>query len=282
MAFICGNLKIKRYALILLCLITVLIGILSGCADNSNQQSTTSGMPYFPVSTEKSGMEALATGTLILEDGYLRLSKSYSDDTSLIIWPVGYSLEKENDEVRILDEDGNVVARVGDNISAGGGEVGKGIVEKYIGEHLPGDCIGPFWLSNVIWINENSGQPSTTQSATSETSYFPVSTGEYKSYPDALATGTLILEDGYLRISPTYSDDTFLVIWPVGYSLEKENDEVRILDEDGNVVARVGDNISAGGGEVGKGIVEKYIGKHLPGDCEGPYWLSNVIWINEN
>jgi hypothetical protein len=100
-------------------------------------------------------MEALATGTLILKDGYLRLSMSYSDDTSLIIWPVRYSLEKENDEVRILDEDGNVVAHVGDNIAAGGGEVEKGIVEKFIDKHLPDDCEGPYWLSNVIWINEN-------------------------------------------------------------------------------------------------------------------------------
>ncbi len=173
MYFLCGNQKIKKIVLILTCIIMGLIGMSSGCDNNSNQSSTiqsttsatqsttsttqsaTSETPYFPVSTEKSGMDALATGILILEDGYLRLSKSYSDDTSLIIWPVGYSLEKENDEVRILDEDGNVVAHVGDNISAGGGEVNKEIAEKYTGKSLPDDCEGPYWLSGDVSITEN-------------------------------------------------------------------------------------------------------------------------------
>ncbi len=87
MFFIFGNLKIKKYALILICIITGLMVMLSGCVYDSNQlsttqsttsatqsitttiQSKTSGMPYFPVANEKSGMEALAKGILILEDG---------------------------------------------------------------------------------------------------------------------------------------------------------------------------------------------------------------------
>jgi hypothetical protein len=138
------NMRNRKLMAAFICLVLVLICIIPGC---SSDESSTS---YFPVAGGKSGMEALATGVLIIDDDYLRLSPSYSDDTYLIIWPRGYSLDTEGDEIRILDEDGNVVAMVGDNISAAGGEVDIGIVKKYIGESLPGDCNGPFWLASEV------------------------------------------------------------------------------------------------------------------------------------
>jgi hypothetical protein len=144
------NISVSRKSILLF--VSMMLALLLVSSSCYSAQSDT---PYFPVLRGKVGMEALATGMLILEDGYLRLSPSYSDDNFLIIWPKGYSLDKNGDEIRILDEEGQVVARVGDNISAGGGEVGKGIVEKFIDKHLPDDCEGPYWLSNVIWINEN-------------------------------------------------------------------------------------------------------------------------------
>jgi hypothetical protein len=97
---------------------------------------------------------------------------------------------------------------------------------------------------------------------------------------EALATGTLVLEDGYLRLSTSYSNDTYLIIWPKGYSVEKEGDEIMILDEDGRGVSVVGDTISAGGGEM-KNLCNLWlIGVFLPLACEGPYWVSNEITAN--
>lgn len=122
----------------------------------SGSYSDESDTPYFPVARGETGMESLATGTLVLEDGYLRLSTTYSDDNYLIIWPNGYSLDMEGDEIKILDEDGQVVARVGDNISVAGGEDGWISCCIVLGRLLPFNCDCPYWVANDVWITDNA------------------------------------------------------------------------------------------------------------------------------
>ncbi len=127
----------------------LLLYMLSGC------YSDESGAPYFPVikNEPQGSFLALAEGTLVLEDGYLRLSKFYSDTTDLIIWPYGYSLNVEGDDIQIINGNGQIVAHVGDNISVGGGEVPLIVVCKNIGALLPYDCEGPYWLANDVLVN---------------------------------------------------------------------------------------------------------------------------------
>jgi hypothetical protein len=43
---------------------------------------------------------------------------------------------------------------VGDKIKVGGGEVPVEIVEKYIGQQLPDDCTGPYWLVSKVIDNK--------------------------------------------------------------------------------------------------------------------------------
>ena len=116
---------------------------------------------------------------------------------------------------------------------------------------------------------------------TSSSPLFPVQLEKYakEPYPTALGRGWLALDDNCLRLKPFYFfGKGVLLIWPYGYSLETESKEIRILDNDGRVVARVGHWIKVGGGEVPLEIVEKYIGKPLSDNCTGPYWLvSGVI-----
>lgn len=139
------NISLSRKIVILL--ISIVLGLLLISSSCYSAQSDT---PYFPVLRGKVGMEALATETLILEDGYLRLSPSYSDSNFLIIWPKGYSLDKNGDEIRILNEEGQVVARVGDNISAAGGEVKYLNVFWLKGGFLPFNCKGPYWVTSEV------------------------------------------------------------------------------------------------------------------------------------
>jgi hypothetical protein len=102
-------------------------------------------------------------------------------------------------------------------------------------------------------------------------------------YFDALAEGKLVLDNNNLRLKPSWGKGDVwskgeLLIWPYGYSLRIEGKEIQIIDNYGHLVARVGDKIKVGGGEVPAEIVEKYIGQQLPDDCTGPYWLvSRVI-----
>lgn len=86
----------------------------------------------------------------MLVDGYLRIELEYSDDKDLVIWPHGYSVRDEGDEIQVLDGEGRVVAVVGETITLGGGEVSIAIVEKYIGQSLPEGCTGPFWIASEV------------------------------------------------------------------------------------------------------------------------------------
>ncbi len=132
-------------------MVPILLCLLSGC------HSDESGTPYFPVIKNEPQGYFLAdlNGTLVLEDGYLRVSSSYSDTTELIIWPYGYSLKVEGDDIRIIDGVGQIVAHGVDNIFVGGGEVPLITVWKNIGGLLPFGCKGPYWLANDVWVTEN-------------------------------------------------------------------------------------------------------------------------------
>jgi hypothetical protein len=117
--------------------------------------------------------------------------------------------------------------------------------------------------------------------------YFPVAKDASLGYPMAAIQGTLIFDSKYLLIRMEYEWMTtpspeYLIIWPYGYSVNVEDGEIQILDESGQVVARVGDFIKVGGGETAKVAVEEnYIGESLPDDCEYPYWLVFKVEVIE-
>lgn len=101
----------------------------------------------FPQLKMRSGsfMESLVTGELVLEDCYLRV------DQELIIWQPDYFVNNNDGTIEILDRNGEVVARVGEEVYMGGGEI-KSIdyINKLLKEPLPQDCEGPYWLMGEI------------------------------------------------------------------------------------------------------------------------------------
>lgn len=104
--------------------------------------------------------------------------------------------------------------------------------------------------------------------------FFPVQKAGLEQM-EALLEGKLEMDDGYLRVK--YFDDNYLLIWPYGFSLRSVGDEIQIIDRDGQIVACVGDIVTVGGGETTAEVVEKAIGRRLPDDCEGPYWLVGDV-----
>ena len=129
------------------CLFTLLIVslILYACSSNSPASVT-----YFPVQkqVEPIAMEVLLTGKLIQDNGYLRISEE------LIIWPYGYSLKTEDNDIWVIDDKDQTVARVGDTVKIGGGEIPGYWAEEIIGHPLPAGCEGPYWLAGHINKNE--------------------------------------------------------------------------------------------------------------------------------
>ena len=106
------------------------------------------------------------------------------------------------------------------------------------------------------------------------TPYFPVLKEPESIYPESLAMGRLSIIDNCLRLKP---GESLLLIWPYGYTLAINGGEISVVDNKGHIVARVGDSIKVGGGEIPLEIVEKYIGGPLPDNCTGPYWLVSHI-----
>jgi hypothetical protein len=104
--------------------------------------------------------------------------------------------------------------------------------------------------------------------------FFPVQKSGFDQM-DALLEGNLELVDSWLRAESL--DSSYLLIWPYGFSVRGEGEEIQVLDGDGQVVAVVGESIKVGGGESTAEIVEKYIGKSLPDDCEGPFWIVSEV-----
>ena len=140
---LCWLSGVKRKALVLLCILAVVLSISFAC--NNNSTNISSSTPFFPV--QKAGLDRMNgefEGKLVLDNGCLRVDKY------LIIWPHGFSLRTEGEEIQVIDSNGQVVARVGDEIYVGGGELpaeeARFIEESITGQPLPDNCTGPYWI----------------------------------------------------------------------------------------------------------------------------------------
>jgi hypothetical protein len=144
----------------LLCIVFLCgLGLFTACSGNNTPKTEQSATPtetsimpanmyingqYFPVQKEfhETVLAAMMTGELKLdESGYLRLYDA------LIIWPHGFSCVFEGKTILIVDAKSQVVAKVGDVIKIGGGEVPLNYAQEALGQSLPKNCQGPYWLT---------------------------------------------------------------------------------------------------------------------------------------
>ena len=111
---------------------------------------------------------------------------------------------------------------------------------------------------------------------------FPQLRTRSATFMEALLVGELVVKDGCLRVSAGYSDRGHLIIWQPDYFLNNNEGVVEILDRNGEAVARVGEEIRMGGGEVAlTENLKRQLREPLPEQCEGPYWLMGQLVSNE-
>ena len=130
----------KKYRVLLASVIIMLVislSLLPACGEENPLPT-----PFFPVQKEVQtiGMTALLSGELVLNEGYPRVYDI------LILWPYGYTVEIEAENIWVLNEEGIRVVKVGDTVRMGGGEVSDKFAEEKIGHTLPEGCAGPYWL----------------------------------------------------------------------------------------------------------------------------------------
>ena len=237
-----------------------------------------------PVEGPRVVMEALLIGRLVLVDGCLRIESFHSGESLLPIWPPEFDLAAEGEEIQVLDGEGRVVARVGEEVYMGGGGGSAAALAGCVREQLPDACTGPYWIvgegvrPNLV---RESDLFTLEEVETPARSFFllhkqPLLDGWIEG--QSQTTGKLVLwdYDRCPRIMTESGLGNYLPLWPPDYSATEEDGAIAIVDGSGQVVARVGEEVTLGGGPIPHSWdSEEYrqLFHELPGDCSPPYWI---------
>lgn len=95
----------------------------------------------------------------------------------------------------------------------------------------------------------------------------------------AKTRGELILDDdGCLRVRNAADRTDYVPVWPADFGVDREDREISSLDGKGHIVARVGEVVYMGGGELGRTlagirVVDEQAKRELRERCPGIYWL---------
>jgi hypothetical protein len=97
-------------------------------------------------------------GMLLNDNGCLRVERSVSGESYLVLWPPEVTLYATPDVIEVRDVDGNVVARVDELVRFGGSSFYAGNQARVawynvqLREPLPAQCAGPYWMAafNVL------------------------------------------------------------------------------------------------------------------------------------
>ena len=237
-----------------------------------------------PVEGPRVMMQALLIGELVLADGCLRIESVHSTESLLPIWPPEFGLAAEGDGVQVLDGEGQVVARVGEEVYMGGGGGSAARLAECVREQLPATCSGPYWIvGDGVRPNLKPDSDLFTLEVveTPARSFFllhkqPVLDGWIEG--PSRTSGKLVLWD-YDRCPRLFNENglgDYLPLWPPGYGATVEDGVIVIVDGEGQVVARVGEDVTLGGGPIPHSWdSEEYqqLFHELPGDCSPPYWI---------
>jgi len=134
----------------------------------------------------------------------------------------------------------------------------------------------------VVTIYEPLGENPPFALTPEPTLHFPQLRMRSATFMEALMEGTLVLQDECLRVRHDDGDEGYLIIWQVDYYVNNNAGAIEILDRSGQVVARVGEGIRMGGGEVPMtDRLRQQLRDPLPDECQGPYWLMGEMLTGE-
>jgi hypothetical protein len=229
-------------------------------------------------------MEAELIGDLVVSDGCLRIESLYGNQSYTPVWPPEFTVVLKNDIPVILDSDGQLVGRIGEEIYMGGGESSESGLPACVRQQMPPTCSGKYWIVgegvrlNLKFDSELFDMdlvPAVDRMAIllKKAPILDEWTGE----PDTV-TGILRFynPDRCPRIQSESGTSNYLPIWPQGYSLQFAENRLEILNIDGNVVARQDESVTLEGSLVPTNWENpnyRQLRNETPGDCIGPYWI---------
>lgn len=234
-----------------------------------------------PAEGYRESMLALASGTLLLEQGCLRL-----EGGMLPIWPPGYTLRVEGGQVLIIDGGGGLAARAGEEVCMGGGQ--SGVTDEWVLQQIPAACRGDYWIVG-------SARPNLTYDSdlfSPEVVSTPQIEAIFLRYKPALSeqasvarevTGRLVLYEYQrcLQLDTGGLGGPVHLFWPPDWSLRASDGEVAVLDGTGQVMGRVGEDVSLRVREVPsdwEDAVYRQLVDEVPCSCMGGLsWLVDRV-----
>jgi hypothetical protein len=159
-----------------------------------------------------------------------------------------------NNETRVFVDKGCDGEGV-DEASASDLAKGQRVRADHTGHIVKETAIGQTTARRVV-ICAGALDPAATPSPDSRV-FFPHQRPVRIGYPDAELHGTLIMDDGCLRTKVSAGDPGTVPLWPANFDLDASGDEIQVVNGKDRVVARVGEEVSMGGGEVGKETLEE-------------------------
>jgi hypothetical protein len=237
-----------------------------------------------PVEGVRVTMEAELVGELVLLDGCLRVNSIYSEECVVPVWPPEFTLASKNGEIHVLDEAGQIVVRVGEEVYMSGGMGSAEALADCVRQQLPAECRGRHWIVGDE-IRPNLRRDSDLFNfdvvTTTERSLFllhkkPILEEWMES--DSPLIGELVLypPGRCPRVVSGNGHGDYLPLWPSDYAARVTNASVEIVDAEGKVVGRVGEKVQLEGGAIAsnwESAEYRRLLSELPRDCLGPYWI---------
>jgi hypothetical protein len=237
-----------------------------------------------PVEGFRVCMEAALVGTLQLQEGCLYV-QSLGGGRLVPIWPPEFTLRVEGDRVLVIDGEGKVAARAGEEVYMGGGGGGA---DEWVLQQIPPACRGEYLIVGCE-VRPNLRYDSElfyldVISDTARTALFL----RYKPALDeqvvdaASASGKLVAYDynRCLHLQTEWGPGSLTLVWPTGWSARVEDETIAVLDGAGQVVARMGNEVRLRGREIPHSAdvaVYRQLMDELPGDCVGASWLVDGV-----
>ena len=189
-------------------------------------------------------------GDLFMAHGCMRISYLGYDAPAdargfMVVWPASVGLVAVEGVVFVIDRNGEVLATSGKTVRLSGrSSSARGEAWDWVsGDGAP--CLGPYWMVG----DEVSGGDALAVDASRPWVFFPRLRDVLgpKGHPEALLEGELLQSGRCLLVAADNLPGRYLVVWPPGFSAERDDRGVAVLNGGGNVVVRVGDHIALGG-----------------------------------
>jgi hypothetical protein len=238
-----------------------------------------------PTEGFRESMLAQLIGTLRLEGACLQV-QPLGGGVLLPIWPPEFTLRVEGEQVLVIDGQGQVAARAGQEVYMAGGYVG--VSDEWVLQQIPAACRGEYFVvgnevrpnlrydSNLFALDVVS----TTQQTALFLRYKPA-LDEQMADGGEIA-GKLVVYDysRCLHLQTEQGPGTVTLLWPSDWSVHASDGELVVVDGTGQAVARVGNEVSLRGRAIPQDMDfagYRQLVDELPGDCTGLSWLVDGV-----